>query len=100
MNPRIEKSRNALADICRSFNVKKLSLFGSATRTDFSSDSDVDILVEFYPGKSPSLGKFIELQDQLAELFGCRVEIATSSILRNPYRNLEIQKDLRELYAA
>ena len=42
-------SMSEIAALCRRFEVRELSLFGSALRDDFRPDSDVDILVSFEP---------------------------------------------------
>ena len=55
-----------------------MALFGSVLRDDFTPDSDVDVLVEFAPGKTPGLA-FITMQDELAEISGQRVDIHTFS---------------------
>jgi predicted nucleotidyltransferase len=39
----------AIKDLCERYRVKELSIFGSALRNDFSSASDIDLLVEFEP---------------------------------------------------
>lgn len=92
--------KKELENICTKYSIKKLSLFGSAARSDFCADSDIDILVEFSPGMTPSLGKFVDLQDELTDLFGRKVDVATMAILKNPYRKQRVERDLRELYAA
>jgi len=64
-------------------------------------DSDIDLLVEFEPGQAPSLAGFGRLKNNLANLFGsAAIDLATPSILRNPYRRRAIVADLKELYAA
>jgi predicted DNA-binding mobile mystery protein A len=93
--------RNVLNAICRRYQVRKLSLFGSAVRDDFKPDSDIDILVEFEPGQAPGFGGLVDLQNQLSDLFGGRdVDLATQSILNNPFRKKAVLKDLQTLYAA
>lgn len=92
--------KKEIETICNTYSIKKLSLFGSAARADLGSDSDIDILVEFFPDGVPSLGRFVELQDELIDLFGRKVEVATQAILNNPYRRRSIENDLKELYAA
>lgn len=89
-----------LAAICRRYGVRVLSLFGSATRTDFRSDSDVDLLVEFDPDNVPGLFGMIGLKEELERLFGRRVDLVTREILRNPYRRATIVPSLEELYVA
>jgi predicted nucleotidyltransferase len=38
-----------LADLCRRYGVRELSLFGSAVGNEMRPDSDLDLLVEFLP---------------------------------------------------
>jgi len=76
-------------------------LSGSAARGEITPDSYIDLLVEFEGGKSPSLGGMVKISDAFSKLFnGRKVDIATPSILNNPYRRREIEKDMELLYAA
>ena len=100
-NMHIDIPRNQVAELCRRHHVRRLSLFGSVMRDDFSPQSDVDVLVEFEEGNGPSLAGLVRLQDELSGIFGQRpVDVATSSILRNPYRRKSILKDLTPIYGA
>ena len=97
----IEISRRALQDLARRFHINRLFLFGSAARHELGPDSDIDMLVEFESTQGPSLGCMIDIQDAFSQLFNDRkVDVATRSILNNPYRKRQIEKDLEELYAA
>ncbi len=101
MNQKLEFDRDELARICQEFGIARLELFGSAARSDFRADSDVDVLVQFLDGETPPLSGLIRLRNRLSMLFGGRdVDVATNAILRNPYRKQAIQKDLEILYAA
>lgn len=94
-------SRAALQELAQRFRIRRLVLFGSAARGELKPDSDIDLLVEFEKGKSPSLGGMVEIQEAFTALFGGRrVDVATPAILNNPYRQREIEKDMEELYAA
>ena len=57
--------RDEIGEFCRRHRIKRLSLFGSILREDFRPDSDIDILVEFEPGPTPTLfdlgGKYFRL---------------------------------------
>ncbi|MBN8645376.1 MAG: nucleotidyltransferase domain-containing protein, partial [Planctomycetes bacterium] len=44
-----------IAELCRVNGVRRLSLFGSVLRGDFTPESDVDVLVEFEAGRVPGL---------------------------------------------
>lgn len=94
-----EIDRKALAAVCRKYQVKNMSLFGSAARNELRPDSDVDLLVEFKPKQGPSLWGLSEMQGALSPLFGGRsVHIAGPGILDNPYRRQTIVRDLKLLY--
>ncbi len=87
----------ALADFCARNHIRKLSLFGSALREDFRPDSDVDVLVEFAPGKAPDFFRFIEMQDELSELFGRSVDLNTPGFLSRHFRQ-KVLKLAQTLY--
>jgi len=94
-------SRAALQELARRYHIHRIVVFGSAARGELKPDSDIDLLVEFEKGESPSLGGMVEIQEAFAVLFGGRkVDVATPAILNNPYRQREIEKDMEELYAA
>ncbi len=94
-------SRTALHKLAQQYHIHRLVLFGSAARCELKPDSDIDLLVEFEKGKSPSLGGMVEIQEAFVALFGGRkVDVATPAILNNPYRKREIEKNMEELYAA
>ena len=94
-------SRAEVVSLAKRFHISRLSLFGSAARGELRPDSDIDLLVEFEPGKAPSLGGMLEISDAFSALFGGRaVDLATASILENPYRRRAIERDMEMLYAA
>ena len=41
----IENKKNELINLCKSLDVDKMYIFGSATRADFRKDSDLDFLI-------------------------------------------------------
>ena len=94
-------SANALYSLIQHFGITHLSLFGSAARGEITPSSDLDFLVKFEKGKAPSLSGMVRINDAFSELFGDRkVDIATPTILNNPYRRRQIEKDQVILYAA
>ena len=72
--------REKLAELCRQNHIRRLALFGSVLRDDFQPDSDVDVLVEFEPGTRIGL-RFFELEQELSELFGRKVDLNTPGFL-------------------
>lgn len=77
--------RAQLADFCRRHGIVRLAVFGSALRSDFKADSDVDILVAFAPGRAPGFG-FFALEDELSALLGRRVDLQTAGFLSPHFR--------------
>ncbi|MCL6642408.1 MAG: nucleotidyltransferase family protein [Candidatus Bipolaricaulota bacterium] len=63
--------------------VHRLGVFGSFARGEQTEQSDVDILVQFAPGKK-SFDNFIRLASLLEELLHQRVELVTFESL-SPY---------------
>jgi predicted nucleotidyltransferase len=75
-----------IATLCRNYGVAKLSLFGSALRSDFDVNrSDVDVLVTFLPGQRKSLFKLLEMQRAFSELFGRKVDSRLRPALANTF---------------
>ncbi len=85
-----------LATFCRERGIRKLSLFGSVLRDDFSPDSDLDVLVEFMPGQTPGLA-FFGYGDELARLIGRKVDLNTPGFLSKYFRN-DVLRDAVTIY--
>ena len=73
---------NMLADTCRQYGVRELSLFGSAVRGEMRPGSDLDVLVEFDPCVRIGLLKFESLSQDLEALVGRKVDLVTKRGLR------------------
>lgn len=71
------KHNNILAE---QFGIKSLYLFGSTARDEARPDSDVDLLVEF--NRPLGLFEFIELQQRLESILGCKVDLGTKRSLK------------------
>jgi len=73
------------------FGVRRLALFGSTARGVSSTDSDVDVLVEF---DGPATSKrYFGVLFYLEDVLGCRVDLVTNKALREELRPF-IEKDL------
>ena len=94
-------SQQAISELITHYHINYLALFGSAARQEIQPSSDIDLLIDFEKGKAPSLSTMVRIKDAFSELFsGRKVDIATRSILNNPFRRRQIEKDLVVLYAA
>jgi predicted nucleotidyltransferase len=88
MRHKIDVDKSALAEFCQHNHILKLAFFGSVLRDDFRSDSDVDMLVEFEPGREPGLLGLAKLERELSPLIGNRkVDLRTSEDLSRYFRD-------------
>lgn len=66
----------------------RLAILGSALRDDFEQGSDVDVLVDFEPGRTPGFFKLFEMEEELSGLFGGRkVDMRTPEDLSRYFRD-------------
>ncbi len=64
-----------------------MAVYGSALRSDFRPDSDVDILVEFEPNHVPGLLGIARMERELSGLFGGRkIDLRTPEDLSRYFR--------------
>lgn len=68
--------REELEASCRRWHLTELSFFGSVLRDDFTSDSDIDVIVDFEPGHVPGFA-FAHLCRELEEIVGRPVDVLT-----------------------
>lgn len=87
MNPNVSISRERLVKFCRANGITRLAIFGSALREDFGPESDIDLLVEFAPGRTPGLLGMAGMEIDLSALFGGRkVDLRTPEDLSRYFR--------------
>ncbi len=89
-----------IAEFCRKWRVKELSVFGSALREDFGSDSDVDVLVELQPGHGLVMYDWLKMIEELRVIFGREVDLVAKGGLKNPFRRARILQTAEVVYAA
>ena len=75
-NRHIPLPDETISAFCRKWNVQSFCLFGSIMRDDFRPDSDVDVLVTFFPDAGTSFTDLISMQDELEILFSRKVDLA------------------------
>lgn len=95
----IEKIKPEIEQVCRRLPVRRLGLFGSALRRDFSQSSDVDVLVIFDSGENIDLfDKYFELKEQLEGIFGREVDLVIDKKFRNPVLRESIDRTRTVIY--
>ncbi len=87
----VEIPSERIAAFCRRNSIRRLSLFGSILREGFRPDSDIDFLVEFEPGKVPSLFGMAGLEIELSQMLGRQVDLRTPEDLSRYFRDEVVQ---------
>ena len=89
-----------MAEFCRRWRIRELSVFGSALRDDFNPNSDLDFLVSFEPGTPLDIDRLLDMKEELETRLGRPVDLVEKEAMRNPWRRHEILKTRQVIYAA
>jgi len=84
-----------LARFCEAHNIRCLSLFGSQLKGTARPDSDVDLLVEFFPDARPTLLDMAQIEIELSQALG---EIELSQALGGQKVDLRTAQDLSRYF--
>lgn len=85
-----------IAAFCRRRHIRRLSFFGSLLREDFGPESDVDVLVEFEPGRAPGLMHMVEMEQELTAILGRKSHVRTPAELGREFRYTVLREALLE----
>lgn len=88
-----------LAHFCQLHHIRRLSLFGSQLKGTAGPQSDIDLLVEFALGHTPTLFGIAGMEIELTELLGRKVDLRTAGDLSRYFRE-EVVKMAEVQYAA
>lgn len=86
MQELVENNFSRIVELCIEYKVERLILFGSATGSVFSDESDIDFLVTF--GAIPLLDYsdyFFGFKNELELLLNRNIDLVTEKSLTNPY---------------
>ncbi len=95
----ISIDKQALTEFCQAHGIRKLSLFGSVLRDDFSVDSDVDVLVEFQEGHVPGFFELSRMERTLSLQLGRKADLRTPNDLSRYFRD-EVVREAAVQYVA
>ena len=99
MIPSISQHLSEIADICKRYKVRRLELFGSASREhDFSPASDADFLVKFDPLTGADLHSFFGVKEELEKVLGLKIDLVEEGSVRNPYILADINRNRQSVY--
>ena len=90
--------RSSIANFCKRWNIRRMTLFGSVLRDDFRPDSDVDVLVAFNSNLEWSLFDMVDMKSELEKIFRRDVDIVEDGTIRNPIKRRCIYENLEVVY--
>jgi len=87
MKERLNIDQASLRGFCTRHGIRRLALFGSVLSGTDRPDSDVDLLVEFDPGREPGLIGLSAMEEELSSLMGGRrIDLRTPADLSRHFR--------------
>lgn len=100
MIPELEAVQEAVAALCRRYGVRRLDVFGSAGRGDFSFDeSDIDLAIEFDSSEG-GLGRYFGFKHQMERLLQREIDLVELQAMEDTRLKRIIQHSKVPLYAA
>ena len=87
--------------VLREYPIKRAALFGSAARGDMTEHSDIDMLIEFFPGRGGVNLEYFGLQIDLEAALGRRVDLLTFGSFEReakPRFKENVMRDVRVIY--
>jgi uncharacterized protein len=103
IHARMDLDQDRLAEYCRRWRIRELSLFGSVLRSSYSRDSDIDILVSFFDDASWGLFEHLIMEEELTAMIGRKVDLVTRRAVErssNWIRRQAILADTQPYYVA
>lgn len=95
----IESKFESVINLCIDHKVKRLFIFGSLAKGNFTSESDIDLIVEIEEEDPIKRGELlIALWNKLESLFNRKVDLLTSKKINNPFLMREIERSKQLIY--
>lgn len=103
MNVIVKRHIEEIADLCRSFGVQRLEIFGSGASASLErTPGDIDFLV-FYPDGydvGPWMSRVFALESALSALLNHPVDLVMEKALENRWFRREAEKTREVIYDA
>ena len=77
MSARIDIPKEKIAAFCQRNHIRRMALFGSVLRDDFTPESDVDVLVDFEPDARIGYIGLAGLEIELDKILGRKADLHT-----------------------
>ncbi|MGB0887504.1 MAG: nucleotidyltransferase family protein [Vicingaceae bacterium] len=86
-----DKNLDTIKKLCKDYKVRTFSAFGSVTREDFKTDSDIDFVVDFNendPFKYTDL--YFQLKEKLEKLLKRQIDLVEERGVKNQFFKKEL----------
>ena len=95
----VERDIVSVSDLCKQHKVRNMYLFGSVLTNEFSSESDIDLLVNFGDvNLYHYFDNYMELKERLEQLFNRPVDLVEEKTVRNPVLRRSIERNKKLIY--
>jgi predicted nucleotidyltransferase len=96
---RLESFRLDIAKLCETHKVKSLYAFGSVLTDQFTSDSDIDLIVDFanIPVEDYA-DNYFDLKFSLQQVLKRPVDLLEEKAIRNPYFRQSVNRQRQLVY--
>ena len=97
----IEMNIRRIFELCHTYKVKSLYVFGSILTSRFNKESDIDLLVKFNKDSIPLsdyADNYFDFQFALEDLFRRKVDLVCDDAIRNPYFRQEVDSKKELIY--
>lgn len=95
----IKNNISEIEKLCNKHHVTELYVFGSVTKENFSTNSDVDFLVRFQNIEPREyFDNYMDLKESLEELLSRNVDLVEIQTVKNPILKRSINRDKISLY--
>ena len=78
----LDELKNLKPELSTKYSVENIGLFGSITRSDFTENSDIDIIVDF---RKPIGIEFVDLADFLEKRFKRKVDLVSRNGMKQNF---------------
>lgn len=89
LNPQLQQQ---LISLLAPYKPERVGVFGSYARGENKRDSDLDVLIKFKD--SIGLLELVQIEQELSDKLGIKVDLVTEGSLKHPRLRKYIQKDL------
>lgn len=74
--------RSEIEDFCHRWKIQQFYLFGSVLGKDFNENSDIDVMIEFFPDHEWGW-EIVTMNEELETIFNRRVDLLTKNGIEN-----------------